>query len=252
MEDAYLRNLINQTENAQGLELSEAMRLLQNGDKTQLVQYLNDAQRNIQNEITRSKTDMFQKVYGDMERASSTERAILYYKLRNTDVDRLQNDIYNRMKGQSTAVLLDRDLAKRQYEINQWTSGDKLDTLFVYQWLFMVFCVGILLMYLSKVDFINTGVAWYIFGVLIIIVALITVNRFQYTKNLRDQREWNRRKFPKYKPIPTPSCNQDMLSGIEGSFTEAKKFTQGLQASVEGGIGRIGSASQAAYNELRR
>lgn len=252
MDDIYLRDLIRQTENSQGLEMAEAIRLLQQGDRAKLTQYLEDAQRNIQNEITRSKTDMFQKVYGDMERATSTERSILYYKLRNQDVDRLQGEMYERIKGQADAVLLDKDLAKRQYEINQWTSGDKMDTLFVYQWVFMVFCVGILLMYLSRVGFISSGISSYIFGLLLIIVVLITINRFQYTKNLRDQREWNRRLFPKYKPAPSPVCNQDVLSGLESSYAEAKKYTQGLQASAQNAASKIGAAGQAAYEQLRR
>jgi hypothetical protein len=251
MDDIYLRDLIRQTENSQGLEMAEAIRLLQQGDRAKLTQYLEDAQRNIQNEITRSKTDMFQKVYGDMERATSTERSILYYKLRNQDVDRLQGEMYERIKGQADAVLLDKDLAKRQYEINQWTSGDKMDTLFVYQWVFIVFCVGILLMYLSRVGFISSGVSSYIFGLLLIIVVLITINRFQYTKNLRDQREWNRRLFPKYKPVPSPVCNQDVLSGLESSYAEAKKYTQGLQASAQTAASKIGAAGQAAYEQLR-
>lgn len=233
MDDTYLRQLINQTENAQGLEMAEAMRILQQGDRSKLNQYLEEAQRNIKNEVTRSKTDMFQKVYGDMERASSTERALLYYKLRNQDVDRLQNEMYERVKGDAKAVLLDKDLAKRQYEINQWTSDDKLDTLFVYQWLFMVFCTGILLIYLAHVGFIGSGVAWYIFTILVIIVILIAVNRYQYTRFTRDKREWNRRTFQKYKTLPTPACNQEVLSGISQSYNAAKQYSQSLQKSVE-------------------
>ncbi|NBR60620.1 MAG: hypothetical protein EBT86_03035, partial [Actinobacteria bacterium] len=87
MDETQLKSLISQTENSQGLEMAEAIRLLQSGDTATLTNYLEDAQKNIKNEITRSKSDMFQKVYGDLERASSTERAILYYKLRNQDVD---------------------------------------------------------------------------------------------------------------------------------------------------------------------
>ena len=158
--------------------------------------------------------------------------------------------MYDRVKSQADAVLLDRDLAKRQYEINQWTSNDKLDTLFIYQWSFMTFCAGILLMYLAQTGFISSGVAWYGFIVLVIIVALITVNRFQYTKNLRDQREWNRRKFPRYKTIPTPSCNQDMLEGISQSYDAAKEYSQGAGASIQSAAGRIAAAGEAAFNTM--
>lgn len=240
MDETQLKSLISQTENAQGLEMAEAIRLLQAGDTATLTNYLEDAQKNIKNEITRSKTDMFQKVYGDLERASSTERAILYYKLRNQDVDNLQNQLYSRMKGQSDAVILDKDLAQRQYQINQWTSDDKLDTLFVYQWSFLVFCLGVVLMYLVRTGFLSAGVAWSILIILLIIIGLITVNRSQYTKNLRDQREWNRRRFPRYKELPAPPC-PNSLDGITSSYNELKKYTQDAQASATNYVQNVGS-----------
>lgn len=256
MDETFLKNLISNTEDAQGLEMAEAIRLLQSGDQAKLTQYLEDAQQNIKNEVTRSKTDMFQKVYGDMERASSTERAILYYLLRNRDVDNLQVQLYNRMKGQADSVILDKDLAKRQYEINQWTSGDKLDTLFVYQWIFMVSCVGILLMYLAQVGFIGSVLAWYIFIILIIIVVLITINRFQYTSSLRDQREWNRRRFPRYKPLPAPVCGADSLQSLSDSYEELKKssrnYADNAGKAFVNTIERIGDVGRAAYNEINK
>ncbi|NBR62446.1 MAG: hypothetical protein EBT86_12620, partial [Actinobacteria bacterium] len=81
--------------------------------------------------------------------------------------------------------------------------------------------------------------------ILLIIIGLITVNRSQYTKNLRDQREWNRRRFPRYKELPTPPC-PNSLDGLTASYNELKKYTNNAQANASNYAQTVGPALSRA------
>jgi hypothetical protein len=44
-----------------------------------------------------------------------------------------RDELYKQLKSQSDALNITNKNAQRQYEINEWTSNNKLDTLFFYQ-----------------------------------------------------------------------------------------------------------------------
>jgi hypothetical protein len=115
----------------QDIELSNALQQLRN-DPVSLQQFLQNAQTNLYTDVIAQKDGAFQKIYGDLQRASSTDKAVQLYNQRNEDVNNLQSELYNARKGETDAVIHDINLAKRQSEINQWSTGNKLDTLFVY------------------------------------------------------------------------------------------------------------------------
>jgi hypothetical protein len=87
------------------------------------------------------------------------------------------------------------DLANRQIEINNWTYNNKMDTLFVFQILFMSILSISILMGFQKVGVIGAAFVWYAFVILVILVAIIIINRTMYANNRRDTRLWNKRRF---------------------------------------------------------
>jgi len=87
----------------------------------------------------------------------------------------------------------------------------------------------------------TAGVATSVFIIMAVIVVLITVNRSQYTKNLRDQREWNRRRFPKYTKIQAPVCPPSNVD-VQASIDAAKSWSQGEINTVSSYFNKLGNA----------
>lgn len=238
----------------QDIELSRAIQQLK--DNPQALQaFLQQSQTKLYNDITAAKDESIQKVYGDLQRASDTGNAIYYYYKRNTDLDKLQAQVYDTQKGSANAVTHDKDLAKRQYEINQWSSSNKMDSLFVYSQLFIILCTVSLLVFVGYKGILSTSVISIISLVVILIFIFTIVNRSQYTNVLRDGRFWNRRKFPVYNAIPTPNiCDTNIAASIESGVTAAKAqskaFLAGAANSIHRGVDTAASGLHAATNQL--
>ncbi len=94
------------------------------------------------------------------------------------------------------SLLADADSMERQVQISEWTYQDKLETLFVFQLMYIGLLVLILFMVLAKLGFFRTGFVYLIAVVIAIVIFAIWFFRSAYTKNIRDKREWNRRRFP--------------------------------------------------------
>ena len=118
-----LNSLAKEVEVLQNTELATAINTLSDKGGDGLTQYLQEQQSQLYNEVTSQKDDAFEKVYGDFERASATQNSLLFYDQRNHDLNNIQDDIYSLQKGDVDAISHDADLAKRQYEINQWASA---------------------------------------------------------------------------------------------------------------------------------
>jgi len=87
------------------------------------------------------------------------------------------------------------DLASRQIEINEWSYNNKMDTLFVFQILFMAILFICILVGLSNMGMVGTAFVWYSIAIVTLLVIMIIVNRSMYTEHRRDNRMWNRRTF---------------------------------------------------------
>jgi hypothetical protein len=238
----------------QDIEMSRALSELKQNPQA-LQAYLQQAQAKLFTDITAAKDETIQKVYGDLQRASDTANAIYYYYKRNTDLDKLQAQVYDSQKGAADAVIHDKDLAKRQYEINQWSSSNKMDSLFVYSQLFIILCTVSLLVFVGY-NGILPPMAIAVISLIVIIIFIFTiVNRSQYTNFLRDGRFWNRRKFPVYNAVPTPNiCDANIASSVESGITAAqaksKAFLAGAATSFSKGLGTAAAGLQSAANDL--
>jgi hypothetical protein len=87
------------------------------------------------------------------------------------------------------------DLANRQVEINNWSYNNKVETLFVFQIMFISLLFVAILMLLKAQGVMGAAVVWYIMGILLLMIVLIIVNRAIYTNNTRDRRYWNKKHF---------------------------------------------------------
>lgn len=238
---ASLDQAIQFTQQFQDVELTTALQQLRQ-DPQALQRFLQNAQDSLYKDVTTQKDGAFQKIYGDLERATSANHAIFYYHQRNEDLNRLQKDVYDSRKGAADAVLFDRDLAKRQVEINQWSAGNKMDTLFVYQQLFLILCATCVLTYLWFQGMVG---GMFYAAILLVLAAIFTftvVERAQFTQFLRDGRYWHRRKFPTYQGPAIPSICGESIGDISSQLQQEMAAVESTASST------YQSAMQAATN----
>lgn len=229
-----LDQVIDYTKLFQDVELASAVGQLKQ-NPAQLQQFLQSQQGNLYTDIIKQKDSTFQKVYGDLTRATDSQEAILMLDKRNRELAQIQQQIYANQNNSATATTDDKNLAGRKYEMNEWSVNNKKDTLFIFSMLFIMLSALVLLTTLWRIDIISSSLCAGLAIPVIIIFVLTVINRSQYTNILRDKRYWNRNTFNgKYGKIPIPLC-PGALSGIESEI-------QSLESDVQGDIS---SASRA-------
>jgi hypothetical protein len=194
--------------------ISDLTRLVQDVQYTSALKGMNPQER--QNYFTTQKNEMingvlderestFKKVYTDAVRNNSIQHSLLFYHMRNRDLDDLGKAFVSSNKGAIDVATNNKNLANRQNEINEWAYGNKLDTLFVFQILFITILLSAGLVYLQKLGFYSPALLGVLTGILLFIDIVILINRVNWTTRVRDQRYWNRRQFAHY-DISTPNA----------------------------------------------
>ena len=140
-----LENVISNTKLLQDIELASAINELKN-NPSQLQTFLQNQQDKVYKNIVRQKEDTFQKVYGDMNRSQNVQESILRYKVRSGELSTLQDNIYNNQKNEADAIVQNKNTYGRKYEMNEWTVGNKKDTLFVFSALSSYILFGLMLL----------------------------------------------------------------------------------------------------------
>jgi hypothetical protein len=149
----------------------------------------------LENAVQQQKTTAFGAAIQDLTTSTNAAHALYYYGLRNNDLKAAQDVALTTLQGSVDQMNSDKNLAKRQHQVNEWTANNKLDTLFVYQQLLIILCATIILVYLLKRGLISTTVFFVIIGVIGLIFIFTIINRAQYTNKLRDGKFWNKRSF---------------------------------------------------------
>lgn len=157
--------------------------------------------------IEDQKIDAQNAAYGDLKNSTNALQALSYYGARNVDVANLQTTAAAPVIATANQMVSDTQLAKRQNEINQWAAQNKLDTLFVYQQLFIILCATIILVYLMQRGLLSSTAFYMFVAIFALIFTLTIVNRAQYTDTIRDKKYWNKRSFEKQTPVPLTICN---------------------------------------------
>ncbi len=251
--DQISRDAMNNIDVALALNLNE---LKKQGN---LDQYLSENQDEVTNRVFTDKDENIAKILGDLDRAVDTQKNTYYYYQRNKDLLKLSQDPVDRMKRDTNALIHDRDLAQRQYEINQWSSGNREDTLFVYQVIFIVVLILTLLTSMWRMGIIGTPLISFVTFWLIVIVIMTIVNRGHYTEFLRNKRYWNKKDFPRFSgpPIPTPDCPsavntfKKLYESTEQTLTNMPNtFTRTL-GNIAGGISAGAGSFQKQMRDLR-
>ena len=164
------------------------------------------SQSALEEAVRAQKTTAFDAAIQDLTTSTNAAHALYYYGIRNNDLKAAQDVALNTLQGSVDQMDSDKNLAKRQHQINEWTANNKLDTLFVYQQLLIILCTTIVLVYLLKRGLISTTVFFIIVGAVGLIFVFTIINRVQYTNKLRDGKFWNKRSFEQASPVNATIC----------------------------------------------
>jgi hypothetical protein len=214
MSGSNVQRAVRTAQELQDAELAEAMAELK-GNLPELKLWVTNQQARVYNKVIQQKEDTFDKVYGDFDRASKVEESILMHNKRAQELSEMVETIYKNQEGGARAVVQDKTLATRKKEMNEWTVGNKQDTLFVFSSLFIALSGLLLITGLWRMGMISSAL-WVAMGVpLLLIFLLILIRRWRYTDVLRNKRYWNKQIFEgKTQKINMPAC-PPILAGAE-------------------------------------
>jgi hypothetical protein len=190
----------------QDLNITDAMNLLKE-HPDELHRVIQQTQDNLYKDVTRTKDNEFSKVYGELRQTSHHAIDPIIHHDNKAVIDTEANN------------------AKRQYEINQWTTANKSETLFVYQFLFISLCISIILTFLWKRGLMGNWFYGLVMLLIISIFVFMVVYKSQYTTYVRDGRYWNRRNFIKEGGIPIPIVPVPSCSSIEKGVSDLENNT---------------------------
>lgn len=171
---------------------------LQNMTPAQRKTFFDSQRAKIQENALNLPSNTFQKTYTDLMRNNAGYTSFYYYLGRNRDLNDLGKNLSQINNANISTATYNNQLATRQNEVNEWAYNNKLDTLFVFQILFITILVISVFAYLYKTGTISAGFLGLLAGVLIVIDVFIIANRARYTNIMRDKRYWNRRNFSRY------------------------------------------------------
>lgn len=174
------------------ISLSDAL----NGmTSTQLSAYSNENKNELRNTLTNNMASAFLPSLNTTSAAANNYDILSNYTINSKNLDTTLADL----KGQQTANMniANRNVAtaSRFREIKEWYYNNKLDTLFVFQLIFISILILAVLAYLMKLNIIGVGVVGAMVGILLIVNVLVIANRAVYTDKVRDKRYWSKRAF---------------------------------------------------------
>ncbi len=180
------------TTNPLDVSLSDAL----NGmTSAQLKDYKDSNKNDLRTTLTNNMASAFLPSLNTTSNAANNYDVLTNYTINSKNLDTTLSDL----KGQQTANLniANRNVAtaSRFREIKEWYYNNKLDTLFVFQLIFISILLLAVLAYLSKLNIIGMGVVGAMVGILLIVNVLVIANRAIYTDKVRDKRYWSKRAF---------------------------------------------------------
>lgn len=196
-----LQSVTDLTRLVQDVQYTTALRGMTDQQKQS---YFESQKQELLGDILDDRAGTFQKTFVDATRNNSIQHSLFFYQQRNRDLQNVSNALKNQNEASIGTAKFNNQLATRQYEINEWSYNDKLDTLFVFQILFVTILIAAGLTYLNRLGILSSAIVGLATGILLFVDIVILIYRYNYTRKSRDQRYWNRRQFPR-KTLPQDS-----------------------------------------------
>ena len=145
--------------------------------------------------VTASKAPNYTNASNMLLGADNSVTSAAYYLLRTQDLTNLASDVNEVTTKQVTENTINKQLADRQYEINEWSNSNKLDTLFFLQILFISLTLTAVFLFLMQ----NGLLPYYLFGLFsfltVAFAVIVLIYRARFTAVKRDGRYWNKQRW---------------------------------------------------------
>jgi predicted RND superfamily exporter protein len=191
-------------------------------DSNALKAFLGTEKDKLLQQIEDQKKASFDEVYGNLYNASDANIAMISSGQENKQVYNIQQkelaEKNKNVQDITQNITEDKNLAKRKYEMNEWSVQNKKETLFIYS-MFLILISGIVLLSaLLNMGIISSSLFSMLVIPFIIIFLFVVIYRARLTSVYRNKRYWNRRQFDektgKFKipnfaicpPVNTESC----------------------------------------------
>jgi hypothetical protein len=115
------------------------------------------------------------------------------YAVQTKNLNTVVGDLESQAQGNIYTAKSNLSTGSRTREIQEWYYNNKVDTLFLFQVIFIGVCFVAVIATASKMGYIGNGVVGMLMGLVLVIVVLVVVNRAAYTDIQRDKRYWNKR-----------------------------------------------------------
>jgi len=161
----------------------------------QVTAFTNDNINSAVSSVTNSKKTNYNNASKMLLGADNSVTSAAYYLLRTEDLTNLATDLNNVTTKQVTENTINKQLADRQYEINEWSNSNKLDTLFFLQILFISLTLTAVFLFLMQ----NGFLPYYLFGLFsfltVAFAVIVLIYRARFTAVKRDGRYWNKQRW---------------------------------------------------------
>jgi len=186
----------------------------------------------IQDQINASKSSSFDKAKTDLGRYMDLQHNVQLYEIRNSDVQRLATTLATNNNAIQSAVSRDKDVTRRQFEINEWYNYKKEQTAATLMGGVVMLTVILGLIVANKMAVLDSVVAGSLAGLVIVLFGLWAYYRPSANQ---DARLWHRRVFKTDADVPVSptacpgAINLDLskenacLTAVEGKLSNLTK-----------------------------
>lgn len=188
----------------QDIEKIQFLQTLQ-ADPAKYSAYVQEKSGRILAETVDTKRASFVKTSGDMARMMDMDHNSLAALNRTSDLAATQGQIISDQQRLMGTKTFNKDLTRRQVEINNWYYENKRETLFVLQLILLMMLTLVIILGVSSYGWISEDGVNYLMGFVIVVGAGTWLYRWYYTANIRDPRYWNQRRFQEDGKVDPPS-----------------------------------------------
>ena len=147
----------------------------------------------LQSTLTGQFADSFGQSLSNTQNTARNFDIMTNYTTQSKNLNTVVSDLAGTQDFNLSTAKRNSDTAQRNQEIKEWYYNNKLDTLFVFQLMFISLCVLAAIAFAAKMGFISNTLVGILIGFEVVIMILLISNRAIYTDKVRNKRYWNKR-----------------------------------------------------------
>ena len=210
---------------------------------TAYTNYVTNNAKAIQDQIAQSKNDSFDKARTDLSRYMDLQHNVQLYEIRNSDVQRLADNLAQNNESIKSAVERDKDVTRRQFEINEFYNYKKEQTAATLMGGVVMLTIILGLVVAYKMAVLNSATAG---GIALVVILLFGLWAYYRPSANQDPRLWHRRLFTEDTTVAAPTAcpgqvnldlskPSDCLTNVEGKLSDLTSSLDSQLAAYQSG-----------------